>query len=154
MKKVKFIFVLALASCIQPSPFSKSQQLIGNWEMIEFELDEIVVDDENVFTNTTFAINRNTSQTSFSTLGSRKSPCNHPFPLFFSHNEDFISFNTKSSCDTLNKIDPFFYKTQDTSYNGISGDWNFEYFNKRMFILNNENHSRKHNIRIIFEKTK
>ncbi|MEN8927616.1 MAG: hypothetical protein ABF242_03445 [Flavobacteriales bacterium] len=88
-------------------------------------------------------------------LGYRNTdPCRASAPVFIDYVGTSLYFKESGTCDTLNRIDPFYYKSPGSPYSGISGRWDFEYKNKRMFILSNKNQTKEAEIRITFEKRK
>ncbi len=152
MKYYSILLILIIAiSCNKE--FNDRERLLGNWEMTEYKKDGVVIEGEDSFINTSINIFKGYSQL-FATRNTH--PCNETIPMGISYSEDEISFSKAVSCDTLNKIDPYFYQTQDSTRNGnyYSGTWNFEYRDKRMFVITNENQTRESTIRIVFEKIK
>jgi hypothetical protein len=123
--------------------------------MTEYNMGGTVIDEEEAFTNISIQIEKFGTFTDKVIAKRNKNPCNESFPrVGLSISENGMSFSEGTRCDTLNKIDPYFYKTTGTTNNGNSGRWEFEYKNKRMFILTNKNQPKKSTIRIIFEKSK
>jgi len=152
MKHYSILLILIIAiSCNKE--FNDRERLLGNWEMTEYKKDGVVIEGENSFTNTSINIWKGYSQL-FATRNTH--PCNETAPMGISYSENEISFSKAVSCDTINIIDPYFYETLDTNYNGFyySGTWNFEYRDIRMFVLTNENQTREATIRIVFERKK
>ena len=152
MKYYSILLILIIAiSCNKE--FNDRERLLGNWEMTEYKKDGVVIEGEDSFINTSINIFKGYSQL-FATRNTH--PCNETIPMGISYSEDEISFSKAVSCDTMNTIDPYFYATPDSTRNGnyYSGTWNFEYRDKRMFVITNENQTRESTIRIVFEKIK
>ena len=152
MKYYSILLILIIAiSCNKE--FNDRERLLGDWEMTEYKKDGVVIEDEESFTSTSINIFKGYSQLF---AWRNTNPCNESTPMGIDYSENELSFSKGVSCDTLNKIDPYFYQTPDTNYNGhyYSGTWNFEYRDIRMFILTNENQTREATIRIIFERKK
>lgn len=154
MKKLTtfLLSIIILLSCNKG--VRDRNKFIGKWEMTEYNSDGIVIDEKEAFTSVTMEIKHQGYLTSTSSEVYRsENPCDHSYPIGVSFNETSINFGEFSVCDTLNKIDPYFYETTDTSNNGLSGRWNIEYHNKRILILNNNGKAGKASVRILFEKS-
>lgn len=152
MKYYSILLILIIAiSCNKE--VNEYYRLVGDWEMTEYKKNGVIIEGVDSFTNTSFDIFTGYSQMF---AWRNKNPCNKISPINISASEDEISFSEEDFCDTLNKIDPYFYETPDSTRNGnyYSGAWNFEYRGKRMFVLTNENQTREATIRIVFEKIK
>ena len=128
--------------------------------MTEYNLDGVVITEENKFTNTSMEIEQIRSYF----LGElsvfrNQNPCNYTFPVTIQLPEDAISFSPNSiPCGAPNKIDPYFYDIPPYTFDSViytkSGEWELEHLDKRIFIITNKNQVRKNTIRIVFEKTK
>lgn len=155
MKYFSILLLLLIATACNKE-VNEHKRMVGNWEMTEYKKNGVVIEGANTFINTSIDIWKPYAYTFQLYAWRNKNPCNKISPIKISASEDEISFSEGDFCDTLNKIDPYFYETPDSTLSGnyYSGTWDLEYRGKRMFIITNENQTKEATIRIVFEKKK